>query len=76
MVASKVNEVITAVAGEEATFTDPELAGDGWGHCWMLAPGGSWQSTMFGRRATGAVHGRRPTVRKAGDYAGSGAPGR
>jgi hypothetical protein len=62
MVAEKVNEVIKAVAGEDATFTDPELAG---GRLGALLDGGPWRLLVVddvwepGQLAPFTVAGRR-----------------
>ena len=51
-VAAKVNDVIKLVTGEDATFTDPQLAGQHWGRCWMPGRAGCWSWMMCGRRSS------------------------
>lgn len=46
--AAKVNDVIKLVVGEEADFTDPELAESGSARCWMSAREGYCCSTTCG----------------------------
>ena len=76
-VAAKVNDVIKLVAGEQATFTDPELAGRRLGALLdagprrLLVVDDVWEAG-----AAGAVRGRGTAVRSAGDHSGEGVAGR
>ena len=51
-VAAKVNDVIKLIAGEEATFTDPQLAGRRLGTLLMPGHGVCWLSMMCGRTSS------------------------
>ncbi len=73
----KVNDVIKLVAGEDASFTDPQLAGQhlgslsGYRSRRLLVLDDVWEPV-----AAGAVYPWRQAVREAGYYAGPGTAGR
>ena len=76
-VAAKVNDVIKLVTGEDATFTDPQLAGQRLGSLLDAGPrrllvlDDVWEPEQLAPFTEGGK-----AVRAAGDHAGAGAAGR
>ena len=76
-IAAKVNDVIKLVVGENATFTDPQLAGARLGSLLDAGPrrllvlDDVWEPEQLA-----PVHQWRQGMRAAGDHAGAGTAGR
>jgi hypothetical protein len=76
-VAAKINDVIKLVSGEDATFTDPHLAGQQLGSLLEAGPRRLLVlDECMGAGAAVAVHRGQQAMRPASDHTGTGAAGR